>query len=547
MFCLPTKLADKFIIALKEGKLDPSKLSDLTSADRRSYFESLIGKENAADVNALFESKLLLKNQQLGMINWARQVAGLKDPIRRDLITTIQKMDKVLTPKSERAFLEDLAAKKLGTAVTFEEASKIAELSRKVDEARQDTSTKEKLIDYGAQQIKLIDYVDSLKPSTQSKFVGSINIPRTLTTIGDWGWTFRQGWGMMSRPQLWQGLAKSFAYAAKDSSFQRLRAEVISDPDYQLLKGKLRLPALTDKLSGKEEEFMNQFTGRLPVLKQVERSQQGMATFVRFSVAKKMLRDARAAGEDIQKGSQAVTDIANSVNNFSGSGNLGTGDKYANVAPLLNASLFSARKISATVNMLDPRTYFDPRISPTARKASLRNLVGSAGITLSIVYLAKLAGMPINTDSTNSDFLNLRFGKFHIDLTGGNKTYAVLLSRLIQNQSTSSSGKVTKFGVGYKPQTRGSTLQDFGRNKLAPLAATVADWLLGPIPSHDPAVAKALLGDPAKGTPFDIRREALGNVTPMIVDLVIQAVKEDPSNAFLGALFDYFGNSAQIY
>jgi hypothetical protein len=283
--------------------------------------------------------------------------------------------------------------------------------------------------------------------------------------------------------------------------------------------------------------------GRVGVVKLTDAREEAK----RISVAKKMLRDARAAGEDIQKGSQAVTDIANSVNNFSGSGNLGTGDKYANVAPLLNASLFSARKISATINMIDPRTYFDPRISPTARKASLRNLIGSAGMTLSIIYLAKLAGMPINTDSTSSDFLNLRFGKFHIDLTGGNKTYAVLLSRLLQNQSTSSTGKVNKFDVGYKPQTRGSTIQDFGRNKLAPLAGTVADWLLGPIPSHDPAVAKALLGDPAKGTPFDIRREALGDVTPMVVDLVIQAAKEDPSHAFIGALFDYFGNSAQIY
>lgn len=553
-FCLPKEFATKFLNALKDGKIVPEKLIAMTSEERRAFLEPIVGKADVHEVNALLESKIILKDQKRGMVSWAKKTAGLTPAARTDLISKINKMDKVLNAKDEATFLEDLASKKLGTEVSFEEAQKIAEIAQEATKTRtaveQDPS-KGNILAYGEQAIKLADYVGSLKPPAESslgsKLVGGINIPRTLTTVGDWGWTFRQGWGMMSRPQLWQGLYKSFGYTFKDKNFQQLRAQVVGDPAYELLKGKLRMPAVTEKLSGKEEEFMNQFTGRLPVLKQIERGQQGMATFVRFSVAKKMLRDAKLAGEDISKGSQAVTDIANSVNNFSGSGNIGTGDKYANTAPLLNATLFSARKISATLNMLDPRTYLDPRISMTARKASLRNLMGSVGITLGALYIAKLAGAQVSLDSKSSDFLNVKFGKFHIDLTGGNKTYAVLISRLIQNQSTSSTGKTVKFGVGYKPQTRGSTLADFGRNKLAPLAGVVADWLLGPIPSHDPSTAVALFGKPQKGTPFDLKREAVGASVPMIVDLVVQGVKEDPRNLLIGALFDYFGNSAQIY
>jgi len=246
----------------------------------------------------------------------------------------------------------------------------------------------------------------------------------------------------------------------------------------------------------------------------------------------------------------------NSVNNFSGSGNLGKGDKFANTAPLLNAGFFSMRKISGTVNMMDIRNYIDTSkipwiggeyISPTARKANFRNLIGSVGITLGALYLAKLAGVKVGTDSTNSDFLNLRYGKFHQDLSGGNKTYAVLISRLLQNKTTSSTGKVSILGQGYKPQTRGSLVSDFSRNKLSPLAGVVADWFLGPIPSHDPQLAKELFGPIKKGTPFDLKRELTGTVTPMVVDLVIQAIREDPTHLLYGALLDYFGNSAQIY
>lgn len=550
-FCLPKEFTGKFLQDLKSGRLDPAKLSEMTSEQRRAEFEKSVGKEFSRPVNALFESKLILKNQEQGIINWAKSVGGLKPPVIRDLVGRLSKMDKILDPEEHGKFLEDLAAQRIGADVTAEEAKQIGTMAKSATEARTalsaDPFNKKLQVKYGEQALKLEDYVASLKPGVNSRILGAFNVPRTLTTVGDWGWTFRQGWGMMSRPQLWQGLGKSFGYFFKDKNFQNLRAEIKGDPDYPLLKDKLRLPALTEKLSGKEEEFMNQFTGKVPILKNIERGQQGLATFVRFSVAKKMLRDARAAGEDISKGSKSVTDIINSVNNFSGSGNIGVGDKYVNSAPILNAALFSARKISATVNMMDPRNYLDPKISRTARVANMRNLIGSMGITLSAIYLAKLAGAQVSLDPNSSDFLSVRVGKQHIDLTGGNKTYAILMSRLINNQRTNAAGKTVKFGVGYKPETRGSTVEDFGRNKLSPLAGVVADWLWGPIPTHDTATAKAAFGNPKKDNPFDLKREAVGAAVPMTIDLILQGVKEDPSHAFLGSLLDYFGNSTQVY
>ena len=553
MICLPKEISARFLSAIEKGELNPGALAEMSSEARRDELAKVLGEGNAKGANALLESKLLLKNQQAGIERWIKTIGGLGPDGSRDLLKQFNNMKAILSPEDERKFLADLAAKKLGSEVTVKETKSVAAAANEAQMARNalalDPMNPKLQEEYGAAYLKFLDHVDSLKPSKLGNvIVGAANVGRTLSTVGDWGWTFRQGWGMMSRPQLWEGLVRSFKYAAKDASYQKLRAQVIGDPDYELMKtGGLRLPAVARELSGKEEEFMNQFTGKVPLLKQIERGQQGLATFVRFSVAKKMLRDARLAGEDIRKGSQPVRDIMNSVNNFSGSGNLGVNDRYANVSPVLNAGLFSARKISATVNMANPLNYFSPKISMTARKANLRNLIGSLGMTASAIYLAKLAGSDINTEPTSSDFLKARIGNHHIDLSGGNLTYATLMARMIKNQSTSTTGKVTKFGEGYKPETRGSTLFNFVRNKLSPMAGVLADSLLGPIPSHDSQLAKELFGPLVKKPDFDLKRELTSATVPMMIDLLIQGVRDDPGNLLVGGLADFFGNSDSIY
>jgi hypothetical protein len=49
-------------------------------------------------VNSTFEAKLLLKDQQRGYLTWAKKLTGVTPEIRRDLISRIEKMDKVLNP-----------------------------------------------------------------------------------------------------------------------------------------------------------------------------------------------------------------------------------------------------------------------------------------------------------------------------------------------------------------------------------------------------------------------------------------------------------------
>src|SRR3989304_7120250 len=121
-FCLISEQVQKFKQALKNGTINPEKLGMMTSAERRVFLEEFVGKGNGEQVNALFESKLLLKNQKAGYISWAKKVAGLTPEVRRDLIAKIERLDRVLSPKEGEQFLKDLAETRLGASVSETEA-----------------------------------------------------------------------------------------------------------------------------------------------------------------------------------------------------------------------------------------------------------------------------------------------------------------------------------------------------------------------------------------------------------------------------------------
>src|SRR3990167_1147801 len=133
-FCLTRQTKQKFIEALRIREIDPAKLSEMTSIERRTFLEKYVGGDNGVQVNSLFENKLLLKNQKAGFISWAKKVGGISKEAKRDLISRIERMDKILDPVEEKAFLQDLASTKLGTNITIDEAKKITELSTKISD-----------------------------------------------------------------------------------------------------------------------------------------------------------------------------------------------------------------------------------------------------------------------------------------------------------------------------------------------------------------------------------------------------------------------------
>ena len=185
-FCLTKDQENKLRDAFVDGKLDPFKLAEMSSAERRTKLEQFIDPENAENVNSLFESKLLLKNQVIGFQTWAKSLVGVKQKIKRDLLTKIDRLSEigVLNPADLKSFSEDLARTRLGFAMTFEDAKAINDLSVERVEAkdiwekkfnsnenwvsdplgtRKEWITDLVGLDYGLKQVALENYVTELK------------------------------------------------------------------------------------------------------------------------------------------------------------------------------------------------------------------------------------------------------------------------------------------------------------------------------------------------------------------------------------------------
>lgn len=145
MFCLMPDKVEEFKQALKDKSLDLAELLDpkMTSEARTEIFRKYAG-DNAADVNKLFESKLVLKNRILGIENFVRKVGemGKYGPegkaAAKQAVSDYRaaQFGRVFNPGEHEAFLNDLADKMVGGNISREVAQKVFELSAKADALR---------------------------------------------------------------------------------------------------------------------------------------------------------------------------------------------------------------------------------------------------------------------------------------------------------------------------------------------------------------------------------------------------------------------------
>lgn len=528
--CLLPKLRESFKKAIVSGELDIFKLIDMTSEQRRQVFADKFGERNAKGINSLLESKLILKNQQKGLENWVKQLTGLKEPVKQDLISKIQKMDKILTPESERVFFEDLASTRLGADITLAEATKISEMANKIKELETNTDKTKADVTLGRAKMDLTEYVNSISATKANLLTNIVGVPRSLMASLDLSAPLNQGWGMLSRKQFYTSLVKMINYAKSEEAFKNLQAEIITSPEYaSAKKAGLRITELSNKLERREEQFMSSLLDKVPGIRASERAYVGFLNKLRFDVYKDLIKKAEVAGEDVGLGSKSAEDIANVVNNFTGGARVG---RVEGAVPTLNAVFFSPRKIVSTLNMIDPRNYLNPKISRTARLAATRNLIGSLAISSTIIGLAQMFGSDKpETDPTSSDFGKIKVGDTRLDVSGGNATYANLLSRLWTGKIKSSSGysrKVGDFGV----PTPAELVGNFLRYKLSPNASFLVD---------------SIVGSNAIGEKKTITQSAVDRFKPMFANSVVELLQSDTNGKFAFTLGALFGGGLNTY
>lgn len=492
-YCLVPAQADKFKKALISGEIDPAKLAVMTSAQRQAFFATIIGKENAAPVNALFESKLLLKNQQLGMISWAKKVVGISAPVRRDMIAKIERLDKVLNPAEEKAFLADLAAQRLGVGVSYDEAAKISELSKKIKELAP-LKGGERRMEYGRAVVELRNYLDELKESATRftiadakadpalavrKVLGGVaSNSKAIKASMDNSALFRQGWKtMITNPGIWrknavQSFRNIWATFGKKAVMDELKADIVSRPNFELMqRAKLAVSVI-------EEAYPTSLPEKIPVLgrlyKASETAYSAFLTKTRADVFDKYIEIAQRTGVELNDAE--LKSIGSLVNSLTGRGNLGPAEPVANV---VNNVFFSLRSLKAQVDtFLQPITGAGG--SAFVRKQAAINLLKIVSAVAAILGTAKIiAPDSVELDPRSSDFGKIRVGNTRFDVTGGLSTVVVLATRLIrQSTKSSTTKKVTPLNSGkFGSQTGVDVVYNFFENKLSPAAAVARDLL----------------------------------------------------------------------
>lgn len=546
-FCLPKEDAERFLAAVRDGTISPEKLVDMTSAERREFLGKFVGEENAKDVNALLESKMLLKNQQSGMATWARQVAGLTKNAQRDMLNKIQNLDRALNPNEEKNFLADLVAQKLGGEPSMEEAKNLSAMAAEAARLRNErdaNSTPESWTAYGNAVRKMEMYADSLKPGGGGWGYWAaqiLNIPRTaLTSVLHFSAPFVQGRAMMTDPEWARAFGEQMRYFADGRNYENLQGYIRGHPDFPVARAaKLGLTDLTDKLNQREEalqssllqhasEWLKEKSGnRIPdVIGASSRAFTGFLNYLRFQSFTRLIAAARTAGEDVSLGSKAAADIADVVNNFTGRGNLGL-DRYPNLAPLLNSVFFAPRKWLGMVQRLNPERYANPNISATAKMFGTRQMLGYVAAVTTVVGLLKMNGVQVGLDPTKSDFLQVTIGKHSFDVTEGETTLFRLMARIFSGKYTSKTGNVSQVGYGNAP-SNASLVLGYLRNKLAPVPGALVDMLQG---------------TDATGAPATTGREAQKLFTPITVQEFYDWAKAEPKDywSLIPALLVPFG------
>lgn len=490
-YCLPANLANKFIEGLKNGSVNPGNLSEMSSPERRAFFQTIMGEVHAKYTNSLFESKLLLKNQQRGMITWAKTVSGMKPEARRDMISKINKMTEILNPESEKAFLEDLVAHKLRTRVTIEQANKISELAKLASDKKEAMDQGGNRMEYGRAAVAFGNYVAELREKAKKmSFVESIKRPgklvvdlggisRSLKASMDNSAIFRQGWKTLwTHPGYWaRNAAKSFVDIGKTiggkNIIDEVKADIISRPYYDKMK-------IADLAVGTiEEEFPSALPEKIPGIGRIYKAGQDAYTAFlykqRADIFGKYLDIAEKSGVNIDEKEQ-LKSIGKLVNSLTGRGALGVLEPAADV---VNNVFFSPRLLKSHVDVLTSHIA-DPKVSAFAKKQAAANLVKIISGTAAILMIANAANPgSVEWDPRSADFGKIRIGNTRFDVTGGMASVVILAARQMANSTKSSTtGIVRELGTGeYGASTRLSLFYNFFENRLAPLPSSIKNYL----------------------------------------------------------------------
>jgi len=366
------------------------------------------------------------------------------------------------------------------------------------------------------------------------------NVPRALMASYDLSFGLRQGIFLAARyPKEFGSIfLRQFRLFGSDKAFKALNEDIINRPTYKLAKrGKgyeeLALTEMGGPLGLQEEAFFGAaMAEKIPLVgrgvRASNRAYTGFANKLRMDVFDHLIKSAEKVGRNPWKDPKLVDSIIRFVNAGSGRGALPKALEKSAVA--LNTALFSPRLMSSRLSLLNPKFYY--KLDPFVRKQALQSLFAFAGMTTTVLALAKLSGAEVETNMLSADFGKIKIGDTRIDIMGGFQQYIRTAAQFTMGKTISTTtGKVTKTGEGYDPISRGEILGRGVEYKLAP----VASFAVG-----------LYRGRSTFGGEFDIPTEVGKRFVPMVMQDVVDLAREDPELLPVSVL-GIFGYGLQTY
>jgi hypothetical protein len=577
-WCLPIAEVEKFKKGILSGEIDPEKLADMSSAERRQFFADHLGDINAQHVNELLESKLLLKNRQAGYVSWARKMLGENTPAGRDVISRVERMSEILSPVDEKAFLNDLASKRLGTEVTFDEAKQIADLSKQIETTKAAFEAGGDRMAYGLAMVNLRNYVGELKGKAERLTLGDFK-SQPIRSTGKMVWTglqmskalkaawdasamFRPGVKVLwTHPTIWKNssfeMFKGIIETYRDKAvMDTLYADLLTRPNalngYYKASGldigvteeayPTDVPERATEYLGKKIEatkvpLVSKVIGRA-VGKTYKASQDAYGLFnnrTRADLFDKYVDIARHADVELDK--ENLEPIGRMVNSLVGRGRLGPLDP---VAKYINVPFFSPRMLKSHLDVL-----FEPLSgggggfigqeggTSFVRKQSALNLLKILAGTAAVLGLAAFFKRDsVEPDPRSSNFGKIRIGDTRFDVTGGWASIAILSSRLASMKTKSSiTGEVKEINerdkegkVKFGAPTAKDLVYDFFENKYSPPAAILRDVAQGETRQGEKPTVLTTLRDLYEPLPLSNIRELKNN--PNSAPILLAAIAD---------------------
>jgi len=184
IFCIPNDIADKLKEAAIKGEFDIAKMYEMSSAERRALFEKYVNTEMSTFINTEFE-RAMVSDSTGALKRWAEKTFNAKEKkteVYHDVLSKIDSLNDtgVLTPDSEKAFLSDLVATKLGMSITTDQARTIADKAKALQALKEPlesigdpTYNPKGQMEYFKAKRDMEDYLESLTPASKIRVLTS--------------------------------------------------------------------------------------------------------------------------------------------------------------------------------------------------------------------------------------------------------------------------------------------------------------------------------------------------------------------------------------